>query len=317
MQAVILAAGKGSRLHPLTNSRSKAMLPILGKPIVERVIENLAACGLHDFILVISPEDGEIKEYFQHESTLDIRLRFVHQPRRLGTADALKQAAPLLKEDFILSACDNLVSEEDGQRLISKWSQQRNFQALLSLIRIPMTDTWKTGIVTLEKDQVTSIIEKPPPDKAPTNISSTPLYCFSTRIMDYLPQVPLSPRGEYELQDAIQMMIDAGENVRGLYLQSRLTLTTPEDLLEINLHFLQREAEDCQIDAQEAGPGTTFEQPVCIEQGVEIGSGCTIGPSVYIEKNVRIGDSVQLENVVVLRQAILPDGVELKDQIVT
>jgi len=317
MQAVILAAGKGSRLHPLTNSRSKAMLPILGKPIVERVIENLAACGLHDFILVVSPEDGEIKEYFQHESTLDIRLRFVHQPRRLGTADALKQAAPLLKEDFILSACDNLVSEEDGQRLISKWSQQRNFQALLSLIRIPMTDTWKTGIVTLEKDQVTSIIEKPPPDKAPTNISSTPLYCFSTRIMDYLPQVPLSPRGEYELQDAIQMMIDAGENVRGLYLQSRLTLTTPEDLLEINLHFLQREAEDCQIDAQEAGPGTTFEQPVCIEQGVEIGSGCTIGPSVYIEKNVRIGDSVQLENVVVLRQAILPDGVELKDQIVT
>lgn len=317
MQAVILAAGKGSRLRPLTTSRTKAMLPILGKPIVERVINNLAACGLRDFILVISPEDREIKEYLQHELALDIKLRFVHQPKRLGSADALKHAAPLLEEDFILSACDNLVSEEDVQRLISRWSQHGDFQALLSLLRIPITDTWKTGIVTLEKDQVTSIIEKPSPDQAPTNISSLPLYCFSPRVLDYLTQIKRSPRGEYELQDAIQMMIAEGEKILGLFLQSRLTLTTPEDLLEINLHFLKNEAEDCQIDAQEAGPGTAFEQPVCIEQGVEIGSGCKIGPNVYIEKDVRVGDNVRLQNVVVLRQAILPDGVELQDQVVT
>jgi NDP-sugar pyrophosphorylase family protein len=317
MQAVILAAGKGSRLRPLTTSRTKAMLPILGKPIVERVINNLAACGLWDFILVISPEDREIKEYLQHESVLDIKLRFVHQPKRLGSADALKQAAPLLEEDFILSACDNLVSEEDVQRLISRWSQHGDFQALLSLLRIPMTDTWKTGIVTLENDQVTSIIEKPSPDQAPTNISSLPLYCFSPRVLDYLPKITLSPRGEYELQDAIQMMIAEGERINGLFLQSRLTLTTPEDLLELNLHFLKNEAKDCQIDAQETGPGTTFEQPVYIERGVEIGFGCTIGPNVYIEKDVRVGDNVRLQNVVVLRQAILPDGVELQDQVVT
>jgi NDP-sugar pyrophosphorylase family protein len=220
-----------------------------------------------------------------------------------------------LKEDFVLSACDILVSAEDVQRMITTWLQPPQSGGLLSLERISWMDTSKTGIVTLEEDRVTGIVEKPPPDQAPTNISSTPLYCFSTRILDYLPQVPLSPRGEYELQDAIQMMIDAGENVRGLYLQNRLTLTNAEDLLNINLHFLKDKAEECQVKAQEIGPGTNLLQPVCIEQGVVIGSECQIGPNVYIEKNARIGDNVQLENVVVLGGAIIPEGIRLHDQV--
>ncbi len=316
MQAVILAAGKGTRLQPITNTRSKAMLPILGKPIVERIIENLAACELRDFILVVSPEDQAIREHFQHETTLDFHIQFVNQTRRMGIADALKQAAPYLNEDFVLSACDSLVPVEDNKRLIATWSQQPGLQALLSLKRIPKADSWKTGIVTLEDDRVTGIVEKPPPDQALTNISSLPVYCFSTRILDYLPRVPLSPRGEYELQDAIQMMIDEGGRVYGLFLDDRLNLTTAEDLLEINLHFLRNQVEDCQVDAQEIGPGTSFLPPVCIEPGVVIGSACKIGPGVYIEKNARIENNVQLENVVVLRQAVIPEGVELKNQVV-
>ena len=316
MQAVILAAGRGSRLQPITDTRSKAMLPVLGKPIVQRILENLSAAGIRDFILVVSPDDRAIKEHFQPQSITDTNIQIIHQSKRLGTADALKQAAPYLKEDFVLSACDIMVSEEDVERMIATWLQPPKSGGLLSLERISPLDTWKTGIVTLEGDRVTGIIEKPPPDQAPSNISSTPLYCFSTRILDYLPQVPLSPRGEYELQDAIQMMIDAGENVRGLYLKSRLTLTNAEDLLKINLHFLKNKAGESKVEAQEIGPGTNLMQPVCIEQGVVIGSGCKIGPNVYIEKGARIGDNVQLENVVVLRGTKILEGVKLVNQLV-
>ncbi len=316
MQAVILAAGKGSRLGSLTATRSKAMLPILGKPIVERIIENLAACELRDFILVVSPADRAIREHFLHETTLNVHIQFVNQTRRAGMADALKQAAPYLNEDFVLSACDSLVPVEDNERLISTWSKKPGLQALLSLKRIPKADSWKTGIVTLEDDRVTGIVEKPPPDQAPTNISSLPLYCFSTQILDYLPRVQLSPRGEYELQDAIQMMIAAAENVRGLFVQNHLTLTTAEDLLELNLHFLNSSDEYWQITPQTVGLDTNLVMPLCIEPGVVIGSGCKIGPGVYIEKNVRIGDHVQLENVVVLRQVAIPERVELKNQVV-
>jgi len=79
MQGVILAAGKGCRLHPITSSRSKAMLPILGKPIVERVMELLLPNGVDDFILVVSPEDRDITHYFRRESTLEAEVRFVYQ----------------------------------------------------------------------------------------------------------------------------------------------------------------------------------------------------------------------------------------------
>jgi NDP-sugar pyrophosphorylase family protein len=316
MQAVILAAGKGTRLGPITKTRSKGMLPVLGKPIVERIIEIMAESGLKDFILVVGPEDRAIKEHFRGGLSMGLNIRFVDQTRRLGTTDALRQAAPHLYEDFVLSACDNIYPASDVQRLIASWSQQPDTQGLLSLERISLKDTWKTGIVTLEEDRVTSIIEKPSPDQAPTNISSTPLYCFSTRIMGYLPHVPLSPRGEYELQNAIQMMINADQLVRGLFLSTRLTLTTAEDLLELNLYFLKNEVKDYQVEAQEIGPGTHLIEPVFIEQGVVIGAGCKIGPGVYIEHDVQIGDHAQLENVVVLRGTAIPDGEILKDKVV-
>jgi bifunctional UDP-N-acetylglucosamine pyrophosphorylase/glucosamine-1-phosphate N-acetyltransferase len=317
MQAVILAAGKGSRLAPITNSRSKGMLPILGKPIVGHIFEGLIDSGLRDFFLVVSPEDREIREYFHGEFNLEINIQFVDQVRRLGTADALKRAAPYLDADFVLSACDILVPVEEVQRFISAWTQQPDAQGLLSLERIPLEDTLKTGIVTLEGDQVTDIIEKPLPEEAPSNISSTPLYIFSQRILDYLPQVPISIRGEYELQDAIQMMINDVHAVRGLFLQNRLTLTTAEDLLEINLQFLNRQPETIKNEASQVGPGTKLVPPVYIEAGVEIGSNCRIGPGVYLEKNTHIGDSVQLEEVVALRGSIINNEVVLKYHVIS
>jgi NDP-sugar pyrophosphorylase family protein len=317
MQAVILAAGKGSRLLPITNSRSKPMLPILGKPIVERVMQNLAACGLSDFILVVNPEDREIREYFQDESRLDVNLHFVDQSLQLGTAHALMQAAPLLSADFVLSACDTLVSEEDLQRLLSIWTQQPGLQGLLSLIRIPIAEASKTGIVTLEEDRVTSIVEKPAPDQALTDISSLPLYCFSPRLLDFLPQVQLSSRGEYELQDALQMLIAQGGDVRGLFFQSKHSLTSVEDLLEINLHFLQKDDGNWMITPQAVGPNTSLVTPLYIEKGTIIGSDCNIGPNVYVERDAHIGNRVRLKNVVVLRKADIPDEANLSHQVVT
>jgi NDP-sugar pyrophosphorylase family protein len=201
-------------------------------------------------------------------------------------------------------------------KLITSWTKHQDTQGLLSLERIPMRDTVKTGIVSLNEDLVTRIVEKPSPEEAASNISSTPLYVFSCRILDYLPRAALSMRGEYELQDPLQMMIDDGHLVRGLFLQDRLALTTAEDLLAINLGFLDGEAFGRHIDTQEIGQGTNFVKPIYIEAGVKIGSECNIGPGVYIEKNASIGDGVRLENVVVLHEADVKDGVVLRDQVI-
>ena len=137
MQAVILAAGKGTRLAPITDLRSKGMLPILGKPITERIIDTLVRSDLRDFTLVVSPEDREIREFFLKVSNSDLNIRFVDQVRRLGTADALRLAAPYITEDFVLSACDSLVPTGEMGNLIETWTKLPDTQGLLSLERIP------------------------------------------------------------------------------------------------------------------------------------------------------------------------------------
>jgi NDP-sugar pyrophosphorylase family protein len=316
VQAVILAAGRGTRLAPITNSRSKGMLPILGKPILERILDGLIAYGLKDFILVVSPEDYDIKEYFVKISSADIKIRFVEQFQRMGTADALKLAARHITGDFVLSACDSLVPAGEIGKLISTWSGHSNIQGLLSLERIPLQDTVKTGIVTMDGDLVTGIIEKPAPEEAPSNISSTPLYVFSARILEYLSRVPLSTRGEYELQNAVQMMIDDGHTVRGLFLRDRLTLTYAGDLLAINMHFLEKQGEINQVFTQNIGSSTDLIEPLYIEAGVNIGSKCEIGPGVYIESGAFIGNNVKLQKVVVLRGTFVPAGDEIKNLLV-
>ena len=316
-QSIILAAGKGTRLAPITNTRSKGMLPILGKPFLERIIRGMLSSGLRNFILVVNPEDHEIREYFQKEFSLDVQIQFIDQDRQLGTAHALRLAAPHITGDFFLSACDSLVPEGEMNLLVSTWSRYPGSQGLLSLERIPQKDADKTGIVTLEGDKVSGIVEKPLPAEAPSNISSTPLYAFSSRILDYLSQLPISPRGEYELQGAIQMMIDEGQTVNGIFLKNRLTLTTAEDLLAINLDYLYAQAQRDRVVTKNIGSHTNLLESVFIEEGVEIGSNCQIGPGVYIEKNVRIGDDVQLENVVVLRNTTIATSTRLKDRVIS
>ncbi|UCC62669.1 MAG: NTP transferase domain-containing protein [Anaerolineae bacterium] len=317
MQGVILAAGKGSRLQPITLTRSKAMVPILGKPIVERVMEDLAVNGVDDFILVVSPDDRYITRYFRRESELDADVRFVYQPERLGMANALQCAGPLITEDFILSACDNLISAEHVGRMIEAWHSSPRPNAVLTLMPVEAERLGSVGIVEMDGPWITRIVEKPRPEEAPSNISSLPLYCFSPRILGYLPQVPLSPRGEYELQDAIQMLIERDGRVRGLTIERRLTLTSPADLLALNRHYLTNGDNRPQLAPYTVGPNTQLITPLRIEEGTTIGANCTIGPNVYIERDCSIGEGVTIRNAVILRESVVPDGEMIEDWVVS
>src|SRR3954469_19781147 len=198
MQGVLLAAGKGKRLQPLTLERSKAMAPVAGKPLAGRVADLLVAQEIDELIVVVGPNDNEVQPYFTLQANLGIPLRFVVQHERKGMAHALGLAAPLLLGDFILSACDNLVSVEHIRNMVTL-KQQHSAPAVLSLMRIEISEASKTGVVVWESPYVRRIVEKPQPEEAPSNISSLPLYVFGPEILDLLSQVQPSPRGEYEL----------------------------------------------------------------------------------------------------------------------
>ena len=314
--AVILAAGRGKRLKSLTLDRSKAMLPIVGKPVVQRVMETLTANGLDDFVLVIRPEDWQLVRYFRTESTITARVRFAYQERTLGMAHALRCAAPLLDGPFILSACDNLVSVEDVRKLVKRWAEKPLPNGVLTLLPVEPDRLGSVGIVEMDGPWVNRIIEKPQPEQVTSNISSLPLYCFSERILAYLEDVPLSPRGEYELQDAIQMLIEREGNICGVEINARLTLTNADDLLALNKHYLDQESSNLRIAMRKLGKATQIFTPVHIESGVEIGNGCRLGPYLYIESGCRIGDGVSLSESVLLGGAVIPARANITGQVI-
>ena len=314
MQGVILAAGKGTRLHPITVTRSKAMAPVLEHPIIARVMDTLTANGIRDFVLIVSEDDQEIRNYFRQRET-ELNVRFVVQKERLGMAKALSLAAPYLHDNFILSACDNLTSTEHVAALIETHERQ-NEHATLSLMEVARERIRSTGIVDIEDGRIRRIVEKPTPEEAPSNISSLPLYVFSQALLDYLPKVKSSARGEYELQDAIQMLIDEQGPLGGVYTPSRLQLTNPADLLVLNKHYLAHGNGSLQIQPTYMGENTKLHTPLRIDEEVIIHNNCSIGPNVYLERGCQIGDGATIRDSVILRSANVSGGSLIEDAVV-
>jgi len=316
MQCVILAAGKGTRLLPITSKRPKAMLPILGKPIIERVMESLRNDVIDEFILVVNPKDHEIIDYFQHKSSFDTKVRFAYQVEPLGTANALNCAAPLIRGDFVLSACDNLMPDGDIQHMFDAWREKTRPTAILALMRVSREMTNRSGMVKIEDGWVQSIIEKPEPEEAPSDIASLPLYYLPYAILDFLNNVKRSPRGEYELQDVIQMLIENMGFVRGILVSSRLTLTEPVDLLHINRHYLSANSSQVINMSKSIGVNTRLKPPLYIEAGSIIGKNCLIGPNVYIEHECYIRDGSVIQDSILLRGASIQPGVNIRSEVV-
>lgn len=317
LQAVILAAGRGSRLHPITHNRSKAMLPVVGKPMVARVIETLTTNEITDFILVINPKDNDIIDYFSRNSHQPAKVRFVHQSTPLGMAHALRCAAPFITENFILSACDNLVTDTHIAHLISRWQNNPNLSAILSLLRIEsMQQAKSTSIVEMDGQWITRIIEKPSSDPIFKNVCSLPLYIFSRHILDYLEHVSISPRGEFELQDAIQLIIDRSNQVLGMMTDFRLTLTAPIDLLTINRHYLSKHQTLAHPESCTIGKNSQLRPPIYIEPQTTIGAETVIGPNVYVEHNCHIGHQVKIQESVILKGTMIPDHSVINHQVV-
>lgn len=313
--AVILAAGKGSRLHKLTESRSKAMLPIMGKPLLERVIAPLISNGITDFIIVTNPDDKQLINYFSNECRLEIKIDYVFQETARGTAHALCAAAPYIHQDFILSACDNLVPAAHIGEIINKWITNQPLNGILSLMVVDKDKFSNTAIVKMTDHFITDIIEKPSRDAITTKISSIPLYCFSPQILNYIGDLPLSKRGEFEIQDAIQKLIVNDGLVIGVFVNHRLTITYPKDLLYVNKLYLNQYKYRMNEICVSIGSNSKVIPPVHIEEGSKVGKSCSIGPNVYIESGSIIEDLVMISDSVLLRGVRVVKGSIIQNQI--
>jgi NDP-sugar pyrophosphorylase family protein len=286
------------------------MMPIVGKPIILRVLDMLVVGGASRFVVVVHPRDLELVEELRQSSRAS-STRLAYQNQRRGMADAVESALPLIQEEdareFLLASCDNLYPEGHVGRLIGH-RRRRALDAALTLMWTSWQEAMSSAVVTMQGGLVQDIIEKPDPEQIPSAgsnsqvLSAPSLYVLSHRILDYLPEVRLSSRNEREFPDALRLLIANGGRVGGRVVSERMTLTHPEDLLTINRRFLRSDT-GCAVVETDVPPDVTIIPPVRIEAGARVGPGCEIGPEAYLETGCSVREGATIRRAVVLRSA--------------
>jgi bifunctional UDP-N-acetylglucosamine pyrophosphorylase/glucosamine-1-phosphate N-acetyltransferase len=313
MQAVILAAGEGTRMRPLTYNRPKVMLPVLGTPILQHIVNSCVQAHVERVIIVTGYQEEAIRSHFE-KAQLGIQIEYVTQKNRCGTADAVGQAKELLDERFLAINGDSLISPR-LLKLLAEAPQDRVVVVAAKRVDNPAN----YGAVVTKGDVVLRIVEKP--NRRVSNLANIGVYAFDPIIFDAIAQIGESTRGEYEITDAIQLLIERGHSVQCRNVEEQwIDVGRPWDLLNAN-ELLQQTF--CSANEGVIEPLATVEGAVQIGQGsrvkngayvtgpVIIGECCEIGPNCYIRPVTCIGNRVKIGNGVEVKNSVIMDDTKV------
>ena len=272
MKAVILAAGEGKRLRPFTETMPKVMIPISNKPVLEYVIDAGKNTGIEEIIIVVGYKKEVIMEYFKDYK--NVKLTYVTQDKQLGTAHALLQAKKHIKNPFIVISGDNII----GQGSISKLIKNESKYAML-VKEHPHPS--KYGVVTIERNILTEIIEKPKEEYG--KFISTGIYKLPDTIFSKINN--LTSQGEYSLSSIIQSLVKQGEKIKTIIADKWMDIVYPWDILNVN---------ETMIREASASTGGVIEKNVTIKGPVSIGKDTTIYSGCYISGPVVIGEGCEI-----------------------
>ncbi|MBI2869370.1 MAG: NTP transferase domain-containing protein [Chloroflexi bacterium] len=321
MKAVVLAAGEGSRMRPLTYTRPKVMLPIGNRPILEHLLVEVAGAGIKDFIFVVGYCDEQVRDYFGRGERWGVNIAYCQQRKQLGTADAIKMAENLVDDRFLVMNGDIVINREEINTIAEKPGN--------TVCLIPVKNTAGLGVVELQGGKVVRIHEKT--QNPPSNLANSGLYLFTRDIFIAIALTPKSKRGEYEITDALQLMIDKGHDVSYMELKHWLDLSYPWDLLTANQdvlsHLEAQSTGEVEANAVIRGPvyigrstvvrsGSYIVGPVIIGEGCDIGPNCFIRPSTAIGDGCHIGSAVEVKNSIIMRGSKLPHHNYIGDSII-
>ncbi len=224
MQAIIMAAGAGTRLKPLTDTIPKAMVPINGKPILQLIIEQLKTTGVKDVVIIVHYLKDKIIDYFGDGKKLGVKITYVEQKELKGSADAILKAQPYIKDDrFFAIACDSLFETSLLKRLLAHKSE-----GVFTCTEVE--DGRRYGILITKGPKVIQIIEKP--EHPPTNLANLSVYILPKKVFAACKAVKPGPRGELWLPEAIQMLIEQGVDFEYEICNHILDIGTHEQLAE-------------------------------------------------------------------------------------
>ncbi|MDQ1252573.1 MAG: UDP-N-acetylglucosamine diphosphorylase / glucose-phosphate thymidylyltransferase [Euryarchaeota archaeon] len=309
MKAVILVAGKGTRMEPLTTDCPKVMLRVANKPILEHIVNTAKDAGIEGFVFVTGYLEEQIREYFGDGSKWGTSIDYVPQKEQLGTANAIGYAKGHVGEVFLVLNGDMLIGQEDLKALLS-----RTEEALICVKEVENPSDF--GVLETENNKVVRIIEKP--KNPPTNLANAGIYLFRESIFKFIDLTQPSIRNELEITDSIQMLIDSGAPVSYSLLEGRwIDIGYPWDLLKANEGLLKELKGSCEGEVEPnvtikgevaIGKGTIIKNGAYIEGPVIIGENCEIGPNCYIRPSTAIGNRAKVGNAVEIKNTIMMEG---------
>ncbi len=307
MQVVILAAGEGTRMRPLTASRPKPMLPVADRPLCAHTADAAVRAGVDELIFVVGYEAGSVREYFG-ETYEGVPVAYAEQTEQLGTAHAVKAAREHLDGDFAVLNGDDLYDPAGLAAL---------FEGGPAVGTYEVDDPRPYGVFDVADGAVTGIVEKP--SDPPSNRINVGAYVFPAAAREWL-DVPRSERGEHEITDVLERVIDEFD-VRTVPIDRWLGVGRPWELLEANewkLADLDRRIDgDVAESADLRGAvvvedGASVDANVVIEGPALLRAGASVGPNAYLRgatllaEDAHVGSHVEVKNSVIMRDTDVP-----------
>jgi bifunctional UDP-N-acetylglucosamine pyrophosphorylase/glucosamine-1-phosphate N-acetyltransferase len=291
MKVVILAAGKSSRMWPLAQHKNKCMYEFLGKPFLYYTLMELKKLNIKDLIIVVSPKDKSIKDYFGNGKMLGLSIEYVTQEKPLGTGNALLCAKHLLKDSFVMI---NARKTNISQILKPMLGLHKKKKAHIILASRKTQKPWDYGILKIKGDKVLQIIEKPKKGEEPSKYKVEGVYIFTRPFLDMLEKRRVT---ENMVEETLQQYIEKGNPVSAVKIRDTvkfISITHPWDLLEINKWFMDTIKKSRISDKAKVHKTCVIEGKVIIEDSATIHEHTVIKGPVYIGKNSVMGKNAQV-----------------------
>jgi len=329
MKGIILHGGYGTRLRPLTHTGPKQLIPVANKPISQHALEDLIEAGINEIAIVLGnntyPE--KVKEYYGDGSKFGAKITYIHQEEPKGIAHAVNLCQQYIQsESFIVYLGDNLL--KGGIKNFTQNFQNSDYDAMVLLCKVE--NPQRFGVAKFnENEKLIGMIEKP--KQPPSNYALTGIYFFKPIIFDMIQKLKPSWRGELEITEALQLLLENGYDVGYQTVQGWWKDTgTPEDILEANRLILDELKPEIKgkIENQTSiqgrvtiGENTKIKHSAIVRGPAIIGNNSTIENDVYIGPYTSIGNNTtisrgEIENSIIMDNCLIDIEDRITDSLI-
>jgi len=327
LKGIILHGGHGTRLRPLTHTGPKQLLPIANKPMSQYCVESLVDAGILEIAIIIGGiGSNKVQEYYGNGEKCGAKITYVNQESPRGIAHAINLCKEFIGNDkFVVFLGDNIIKKSISE-YISKFEQS---SASASILLCEVSNPTQFGIADVKNGIIKKIMEKP--KDPPTNLAVTGIYLLTPIIFEIIDRLKPSWRNEYEITDALQMLLEENHEI----IYDKVTdywkdTGTPHDIIHANKvilnstksYFHGTKEENVSMSGNVMiGEGTVIKKGSKIVGPVIIGKKCVIGPDAHIGPNTSIGDNTKISNLDIEDSIIMSDcdinsEIKIRDSII-